>query len=226
MVSAHEGKHKDLVKFIAHQTCISPGHISKLVRVVKLKDEISVNADFPEEPQPTILHEALSAPDPLAMATQAIEEEWTAKEVREEVAKQKEARTRKSLPKENQYDLIVADPPWEYDYSLSDSRDIETQYPTMDTQATELKLRAERKLGGMLKEQEKNVGGKQSIKSTPCTMKAVEIPPSRTKALVRFNPTVGRRWLMSDAISESLNGGWPVGRKRRLRKRKIFIRQK
>ena len=82
MVQSHEGKHKDLVKFITHQTCISPNQIGRLLRTVKLKEEICVNAHFTEEPQPTILVEALSAPDPVAMATQAIEEEWTVKQVR------------------------------------------------------------------------------------------------------------------------------------------------
>ena len=135
MVKAQEGKHKDLVKFITHQTCISPVQIYKLVASLEIKKKILVNENFTEEPQPTILAEALSATDPVAMATQAIEGEWTAKQVREEVTKQKEVSTQKSLPKETQYDLIVADPPWEYDYSLSDSREIENQYPTMETSA-------------------------------------------------------------------------------------------
>jgi len=90
MVKAQEGKRKDLVKFIAHQTCISPSQINKLLRTVELKEELRVNAHFIEEPQPTILVEAISAPNPVAMATKAIEEDWTAKKVREEVAKQSE----------------------------------------------------------------------------------------------------------------------------------------
>jgi len=90
MVKAQEGKRKDLVKFIAHQTCISPSQIYRLVQVVNLKKEIRVNTKIEEEPQPTILVEAVSAPDPVAMATKAIEEDWTAKQVREEVAKRSE----------------------------------------------------------------------------------------------------------------------------------------
>ena len=31
----------------------------------------------------------------------------------------------------NMYDVIYADPPWRYDFSKSDSRKIENQYPTM-----------------------------------------------------------------------------------------------
>ena len=195
MVAAHEGKHKDLVKFIAHQTCISPGHISKLVRVLKLKDEISVNADFPEEPQPTILHEALGAPDPVALATQAIEEEWTAKEVRQEVSKQKEAATKKSLPKTEQYHLIVADPPWQYEHSISDSRDIENQYPTMDTTATELKLRAERKLGVMLKE----TARKQGQRDETFHDERFEIPSLEDQGI---SHTQSHRWQKVADVSE------------------------
>ena len=74
-----------LVKFIAHQTCISPMQIRKLVRVLELKTIVIDR--FSEEPQPSILAEALTAPDPEALAIQAIEEGWTAKQVREEVAK-------------------------------------------------------------------------------------------------------------------------------------------
>lgn len=33
---------------------------------------------------------------------------------------------------EGKYHIIYADPPWRYDYSLSDSRMIENQYPTME----------------------------------------------------------------------------------------------
>ena len=32
----------------------------------------------------------------------------------------------------NQYQIIYADPPWRYNFSKSDSREIENQYPTMD----------------------------------------------------------------------------------------------
>ena len=31
-----------------------------------------------------------------------------------------------------QYQVLYADPPWRYDFSRSDSREIENQYPTMD----------------------------------------------------------------------------------------------
>lgn len=38
------------------------------------------------------------------------------------------------LPKA-QYNLIYADPPWRYEFSVSDSRKIENQYPTMEVDA-------------------------------------------------------------------------------------------
>ena len=51
------------------------------------------------------------------------------------IRKIKETQNRKEkiaqpLPKEL-FQIILADPPWEYDYSKSDSRKIENQYPTM-----------------------------------------------------------------------------------------------
>ena len=35
------------------------------------------------------------------------------------------------LPENNRYDIILADPPWTYDFSSSQNRDLENQYPTM-----------------------------------------------------------------------------------------------
>jgi len=89
MVKAQEGKRKDLVKFIAHQTCISPVQIYKLVASLELKKKILDIENIVEDPQPSILVESLTAPAPVAMATKAIEEDWTVTQVREEVAKQR-----------------------------------------------------------------------------------------------------------------------------------------
>lgn len=36
------------------------------------------------------------------------------------------------------YQVIYADPPWRYDFSKSNSREIENQYPTMDTEGIKL----------------------------------------------------------------------------------------
>lgn len=46
----------------------------------------------------------------------------------------KEAEFRATLPPlpDKKYQVIYADPPWRYDFSRSNSREIENQYPTMD----------------------------------------------------------------------------------------------
>ena len=81
---AHEGKKKDLVKFITHQTCLKPTQTTQLLRSIEL--EKSLISEISEKPHPSILIEALPAPNPKALALKAINEEWTAKQVREEVA--------------------------------------------------------------------------------------------------------------------------------------------
>lgn len=52
------------------------------------------------------------------------------KEKREEIIKQQETLPKPELP-EGEFDLIYTDPPWKYEFSKSDSRIIENQYPTM-----------------------------------------------------------------------------------------------
>jgi len=88
MVAAHEGKHKDLVKFIAGQTCLDPHTIRQLVRSFELKAKMSVTGRFTEELQPTVLIEALAAPNPEELVMQAIEEDWTADQTRQEAKRQ------------------------------------------------------------------------------------------------------------------------------------------
>jgi len=96
MVAAHEGTHKDLVKFISGQTCISPHTIRYLVRSLELKTKIADIGHLTEEPQPNILVEALVAPDPEALALQAIEEEWTAEQTRKEARRLKNEEIQKT----------------------------------------------------------------------------------------------------------------------------------
>ena len=86
MVAAHEGKHKDLVKFIAGQTCLDPHTIRQLVRSFELKAKMSVTGRLTEEVQPTVLIEALAAPNPEELVMQAIEEDWTADQTRKAFA--------------------------------------------------------------------------------------------------------------------------------------------
>ena len=58
MVAAHQGKRKDPVQFITHQTCLKPSQIYDLLAAEGLREKL---CGYPqnEEPQPTILIEAL-----------------------------------------------------------------------------------------------------------------------------------------------------------------------
>jgi len=82
MVAAHEGKHKDLVKFIAGQTCLGIRQVQRIVSGYQLQQKITTLPSFSEteRTQPTIYQECLSAPEPEALAKQATEEGWTAHE--------------------------------------------------------------------------------------------------------------------------------------------------
>jgi 16S rRNA G966 N2-methylase RsmD len=42
----------------------------------------------------------------------------------------KDANTRQDLSADRTYNVIYADPPWQYEFSRSDSREIENHYPT------------------------------------------------------------------------------------------------
>jgi N6-adenosine-specific RNA methylase IME4 len=50
---------------------------------------------------------------------------WSVRELR------KERRPKAPKPPPGTFSIIYADPPWEYDFSLTDSRQIENQYPTL-----------------------------------------------------------------------------------------------
>jgi N6-adenosine-specific RNA methylase IME4 len=115
LVVASEGqKRKDLVKFISQQTCISPPQIRRLIRVVELGKTIDIDR-FPERPQPSVLMEALQAPDPVALAVQAVEEEWTVERVRVEAAKLNANNGHEPPPPpKGQFHTVVVDPPWAY----------------------------------------------------------------------------------------------------------------
>ena len=65
----------------------------------------------------------------------------TEKDVVQILAKtRKEVKPAPPLPKKT-FDIIYADPPWEYDFSVSDSRAIESHYPTMSlNEICELKI--------------------------------------------------------------------------------------
>ena len=93
MVEAHEGKHKDLVKFIAGQTCLQSSTIYQLVQTLNLEKKLS---EYSEKPQPGVLIQCLSAPDPLALAKQAIEEGWTVEQTSQEAKRLKNEEIQKT----------------------------------------------------------------------------------------------------------------------------------
>lgn len=117
MVEAHQGTRQELVKMLSHQTCIQPRQVYNLVKAIDLQKEILQVPTITERPQPTILIECLPAPDPVALAKVAIEEEWTAGQVRLEALRQNaEAQGgHETAPApQGTYHTIVVDPPWSY----------------------------------------------------------------------------------------------------------------
>lgn len=72
----------------------------------------------------------------VAILQEAYDEDWSTSDLRLEVRKRKLAKTAESnpLPK-GKYNLIYADPPWQYDFSSTDNRKIENHYPTMEVDA-------------------------------------------------------------------------------------------
>jgi N6-adenosine-specific RNA methylase IME4 len=116
MMEMHEGKRKELVNFIAHQTCLKPRQIYNLVACEDLRREICRYLQN-DEPHPTILIEALRSPDSGALALEAIENEWTAEQVRLEASRRKAGALANSDPApipDGQYRTVVVDPPWAY----------------------------------------------------------------------------------------------------------------
>lgn len=73
---------KERVRIICSQTCLSRVQVQQLLRVIELQKQLDMNCWVTNKPQPTILVESLRAPDPVALATQAIEHDWTAERVR------------------------------------------------------------------------------------------------------------------------------------------------
>ena len=63
----------------------------------------------------------------------AEDKEWSVRELRIEVEQYKRNKEREFALHNSPetFDLIYADPPWQYDFSETDSRKIENQYPTM-----------------------------------------------------------------------------------------------
>ena len=119
MVAAANGKtKKELVQAICHQTCLNQVQVYQLLRVLQLEDQLSKEkVQLPEKPQPTILIEALSAPDPVGLVKNAIDHGWTASQVRLQAAKLRVQAQNDGKPiglPDGRYRTIVVDPPWAY----------------------------------------------------------------------------------------------------------------
>ena len=61
----------------------------------------------------------------------ASEEKLSVRELRDEVRKSEIQKIPAEIPA-GEYTVIYADPPWRYDFSETQAREIENQYPTMD----------------------------------------------------------------------------------------------
>ena len=95
---------------------VKPSQIYRLVAAEELRTKLSRYREN-EEPQPSILVECLAAPDPEVLALEAIENEWTAEQVRLEASRRKAAAIAQvdapPIP-QGQYQTVVVDPPWAY----------------------------------------------------------------------------------------------------------------
>ena len=76
----------------------------------------------------------LEEPDQEELLDEAVETGWKQKDLRTAVRKRRRCIADESTPPppKGKFNLVLADPPWQYDYSKSDSRKIENQYPTME----------------------------------------------------------------------------------------------
>jgi len=80
---------------------------------------------------------ALAAPDPHSAldamaAKKAADPFYTSRDAERDVTAMNVGRRAESLPlPSDTYSVLLADPPWQYDFSVSESREIENQYPTM-----------------------------------------------------------------------------------------------
>lgn len=61
----------------------------------------------------------------------AVDEKLSVRELRDEIRKGGKVYKIKEIP-EGVYNIVYCDPPWKYEFAVTDSRKIENQYPTMD----------------------------------------------------------------------------------------------
>lgn len=90
-------------------------------------------ATLPPEEQDEIV---ARGPAEIKAAAKAIRQQETEQRREQRIEKLKEqAAGNRELDISSQYPVIYADPPWNYEFSGSDSRDLDNQYPTMDLEA-------------------------------------------------------------------------------------------
>lgn len=87
---------------------------------------------------PYKVHQEVASLEPeqqRALLAEAASEGLTVREVRTRVRNLKGGSARHTpLPPAGQFSVVLADPPWQYDFSPTDSRKIENQYPTLEVE--------------------------------------------------------------------------------------------
>lgn len=79
---------------------------------------------------------ALESPVADELLDQAESGDWSSATLRKQAADRRAADTVESKPlPPGKFNVILADPPWRYDFAQSDSRRIENHYPTMEVDA-------------------------------------------------------------------------------------------
>lgn len=128
---AKRGRLKPVVQALSHQFCLDDMTIYHLLEGIVLQKRVISVTGNTEVPHPTILTEAVRAgPQAEQVAKQAIEEGWTAKQVRQEVRRLKTVES-PPLP-DGVYSVIVLDPPWPYQVRAEDTTHrARLPYPSM-----------------------------------------------------------------------------------------------
>jgi N6-adenosine-specific RNA methylase IME4 len=107
----------------ADNTCHNAGAVSRAFNVPRRRGTISWShhaevAALPEAEQEAWLDKAQA-------------NEWSRKTLRAELAAARGPKAPPALPA-GTFDVLLADPPWRYDFAETDNRKVENQYPTME----------------------------------------------------------------------------------------------
>lgn len=126
------GFKKHTVEALSHHFCLKSAQIYQLLKAAELAPAILDIKNNGEVTHPSILVEAARSTDPVATATQAVEEGWTAAQVRQEVTRQRLANT-PPIPT-GTFPVVYADPPWAFANSGFEQSAAQV-YPVMETPA-------------------------------------------------------------------------------------------